>query len=168
MKRRLSLLLLIFSVIICGTNNITVFADSKGQGKPPKSVCIEESEKQWKEFNNRVLKDIVKTYNLDLVAYQEFTHRDLDLNVGDNLNDHPDKISLQHLFIGTSIGTMRLFLKDGLEGKEGYFLYKRIDGNNVLKKLHKIGNVWVVSEVNEQKGKGLHLKPYNWDKCNEN
>ncbi|MFD0828844.1 hypothetical protein ACT8ZR_24805 [Neobacillus sp. M.A.Huq-85] len=64
MNRKLSILLLMFSVLICGTTNVTVFASSKG-GKPPKSVCIEESEKQWKKFNNKVLQDIVKSYNLD-------------------------------------------------------------------------------------------------------
>lgn len=63
---------------------------------------------------------------------------------------------------------MRLFLKNGLEGKKGYFLYKRIDGNNVLKKLHKTGSVWVVSEINEKMANRLQLKPFNWDKCTGN
>lgn len=63
-------LFLMFSVIIYGMNNVTVFANSKG-GKPPKSVCKEESEKQWEKFNNKVLKDIVQSYNLDLAGYQE-------------------------------------------------------------------------------------------------
>ncbi|WHY93264.1 hypothetical protein QNK12_07335 [Neobacillus cucumis] len=34
-----------------------------------------------------------------------------------------------------------MFLENGLEGTNGYFLYKSIDGNNVLKKLHKKGEV---------------------------
>jgi hypothetical protein len=114
------------------------------------------------------MKDIVKTYNLDLAGYQEFKHSDLDLKIGDNIYDHPNKISLQHLFVGASIGTMRLFLKDGLEGKQGYFLYKRIIGNNVLERINKNGSVWVVSEVNVKKAKRFFLKPYNWDKCNDN
>ncbi|SDM42474.1 hypothetical protein [Bacillus sp. OK048] len=167
MNKRFSLLLLMFSIIIYGTNNVTVFANSKG-GKPPKSHCIEEFEKKWKEFDNRVLRDIVKSYNLDLSGYEEFTHDDLNLKVGDNLNDHSDKISLQHLFVGSSIGSMRLFLENGLEGTKGYFLYKRTDGNNVIKELHKKGKVWVAMSVREKKAKRLRLKPFNWDKCSEN
>ena len=167
MNKRFFLLLLMFSYIIYGTNNVTVFANSKG-GKPPKSVCIEEFEEKWKEFDNRILKDIVKSYNLDLSGYEEFTHDDLNLKVGDNLNDHSDKISLQHLFVGSSSGSMRLFLENGLEGTKGYFLYKRTDGNNVIKELHKEGKVWVIMSVREKKAKRLRLKPFNWDKCSEN
>ena len=166
MNKAYFLLFLVFSVIIYGTNNVTVFANSKG-GKPPKSVCIEESEKQWRKFNNKVLKDIVQGYNLDLPGYEEFSQDDLNLKVGDNLNDHSDKITLQHLFVGQSIGTMRLFLENGLEGTKGYFLYKRIDGNNVIKVLHKKGEVWVVMSLYEKKAATLKLKPFNWNKCNE-
>ncbi|CRK83329.1 hypothetical protein [Neobacillus massiliamazoniensis] len=118
--------------------------------------------------DNRVLKDTVRSFNLDLSGYQEFTHDDLNLKVGDNLNDHSEKISLQHLFVGSSIGTMRLFLENGLEGTKGYFLYKRIDGNNVLKELHKKGKVWVVMSVYENNAARLKLKPFNWNKCTEN
>ncbi|MBT2734110.1 hypothetical protein J7E66_05040 [Bacillus sp. ISL-7] len=156
-----------FSFIIFGTNNVNVFANSKGEGKPPKSVCIEEFEKESKEFDHKVLKDIVKSFNVDLTGYQEFTHDDLNLKVGDNLNDHSDKISLQHLFVGSSIGSRKLFLENGLDGTKGYFLYKRIDGNNVLKELHKMGKVWVVMSVNEKKSVRYRLKHFNWDKCME-
>lgn len=168
MNKSFSLVLLMFSILICGTNNETVFANSKGEGKPPKGVCIEEFEKKRKEFDNKVLKDIAESYYLDLSGYQEFTHRDLDLKVGDNINDHYDKISLQHLFVGASNGSMRLFLENGLEGIRGYFLYKRIDGNNVLKKLHKMGKIWVVMSVDEKKANRFPLKRFNWDKCTEN
>ncbi|PEL07193.1 hypothetical protein CN606_00715 [Bacillus toyonensis] len=167
MNKRFFLLLLMFSVIIYGTNNVTVIANSKGV-KPSKSVCIEAFEEKWKEFDSKVLKDIVKSYNLDLSGYEEFTQDDLNLKVGDNLNDHSDKISLQHLFVGSSIGSMRLFLESGLEGTKGYFLYKRTDGNNVIKELHKKGKVWVVMSVRENKAKRFRLKPFNWDKCSKN
>ncbi|NGY80131.1 hypothetical protein F6Y02_37780 (plasmid) [Bacillus megaterium] len=98
-----------------------------------------------------MLKDIVKSYSLDLSGFQEFTNRELDLKVGDSMNDHSDQISLQHLFVGGSIGSMRLFLENSLEGTRGYFLYKRVDGNNVLKVLNKMGNIWVVMTVDEKK-----------------
>lgn len=165
MNKKLTLILFMFCYIICGTNNVTVFADLKGE-KPPKSVCIKEFEKKMKEFNNKVLSDIVKN-NLNLSGYEEFTHDDLNLKVGDNLNEHSNKISLQHLFVGSSIGSRRLFLENGLEGKKGYFLYKRIDGNNVIKELQKEGQVWVVMSVREKKAKRLQLKPINWNKCSE-
>jgi len=154
-------------VITYGTNNITVFAVLKGK-KPPKSVCIEEFEKNMKEFNNKVLSDVVKTYHLNLSGYEEYTNDDLNLKVGDNLNDHSDNISLQYLFVGSSIGSMRLFLENGLEGKEGYFLYKRTNGNNVIKELHKEDKVWVVMSVQEKKAKRFRLTPFNWKKCSEN
>ncbi|HER2025551.1 TPA: hypothetical protein VJR00_001793, partial [Streptococcus pyogenes] len=93
MKKRFSLLLLMFSIIICGTNNVNVLANSKGERKPPKSVCVKEFEKKWIKFDDSVLKDIVKSYNLDLSGYQEFKHSDLNLKVGDKINDHSDKIS---------------------------------------------------------------------------
>ncbi len=168
MKKRFSLLLLMFSIIICGTNNVNVLANSKGERKPPKSVCVKEFEKKWIKFDDSVLKDIVKSYNLDLSGYQEFKHSDLNLKVGDKINDHSDKISLQHLFVGHSIGSMRLFLENGLEGSKGYFLYKRIEGNNVKKELHKMGEVWVVMSVDEKKAEKLQLMPFNWNKCTEN
>lgn len=167
MNKKLSLFLLVFCVITYGTNNITVFAVLKGK-KPPKSVCIEEFEKNMKEFNNKVLSDVVKTYHLNLSGYEEYTHDDLNLKVGDNLNDHSDNISLQHLFVGSSIGSMRLFLENGLEGTEGYFLYKRTNGKNVIKELHKEDKVWVVMSVREKKSKRFRLTPFNWKKCSEN
>ncbi|MGF6949059.1 oligoribonuclease (3'-5' exoribonuclease) [Neobacillus sp. B4I6] len=168
MNQRFSLLLLMFSIIIFGINNVTVFANSNGEVKPFKSVCIQEFEKKSKEFDKKVLKDIVKSYNLDISDYQEFTHDDLNLKVGDNLDEHSDKISLQHLFVGSSIGSRRLFLESGLEGTKGYFVYKRIDGNNVLKELHKMGKVWVVMSENEKQSVRYRLKPFNWDKCKGN
>lgn len=167
MHKRFFLTLLMFNFIIHGTNNLTGFANSKG-GKPPKSECKEEFKEKRKEFDNRVLKDIVKSNNLFLSGYEEFTHDDLNLKVGDNLNDHSDKVSLQHLFVGSSIGSMRLFLENGFEGTKGYFLYKRTDGNNVIKELHKEGKVWVVMSVREKKANRLRLKPFNWDKCSKN
>lgn len=60
---------------------------------------------------------------------------------------------------------MRLFLENGLKGTRGYFLYKRVDGNNVLKELNKMGNIWVVMTVDERKAAKLELEPFNWDKC---
>jgi hypothetical protein len=41
-----------FRIMIYETNNVTVFANSKGEGKPPKSVCVEEFKEKWKEFDN--------------------------------------------------------------------------------------------------------------------
>ncbi|WP_249365392.1 hypothetical protein [Cytobacillus citreus] len=130
-----------FSELFIISNNLentVVLANSKGE-KPPKDVCIEEYRKKWEEFDRKVLKDIVKGFNLDLSGYQEIIYDDLMLKVGENLNDHSDKLSLQSLFVGTSSGTRRLFLKNGLEGTEGYFLYKRTDGSNVIKKVTQDG-----------------------------
>lgn len=166
MNNTLMCLFIMFIVIICGTNEFTVFAHSTAD-KPSKRVCIEESKEEYESFNNEVLNEILKSFKLDLSGYQEYTHDDLNLKVGDNLNDHSDKISLQHLFRGSSIGSRRLFLENGLEGKRGYFLYKKIDGNNVLKELHKEGKIWIAMSVSEKKGKRLRLKPFNWDKCSE-
>ncbi|MFD1780806.1 hypothetical protein ACFSFW_19315 [Fredinandcohnia salidurans] len=167
LNKRLFLLLLVVNFIIYGTNIVTVSATTNG-GKPPKGICVEEFEKKRKEFDNKVLKDIVKSYNLDLSGYQEFTHADLNLKVGDKLNEHSDKISLQHLFVGTSNGSMRLFLEKGLKGKKGYFLYKRIDGNNVKKELYKTGSIWVVMSVDEVQANMFELKPFDWEKCSKN
>ncbi|MEB4861320.1 hypothetical protein ACQKJG_30845 [Priestia megaterium] len=165
MNKRMFLLLLMISIFIYETSNGNVFANSTGKRKPPESLCREEFEKQSKKFDDKVLKNIVESYNLDLSGFQEFTNRELDLKVGDNINNHSDKISLQHLFVGGSIGSMRLFLENGLEGTKGYFLYKRVDGNNVLKELNKMGKVWVVMTVDEKKADKLQTKPFNWDKC---
>ncbi|AND41457.1 hypothetical protein [Cytobacillus oceanisediminis] len=168
MNKKFAVLMLMLSILFCEINKESVSAKSKVEEKPPKSVCVEEYEKQWRKFDNEVLTDIVKSYNLDLSGYKEFRQDDLNLKVGDNLNDHSDKISLQHLFVGFSIGSMRLFLENGLEGTKGYFLYKRNDGNNVLKELHKIGEVWVVMSVDERNAVQLHMKPFNWSRCSEN
>lgn len=166
MNNTLMCLFIMFIVIICGTNEFTVFAHSTAE-KPSKRVCIEESKEKYENFNNEVLNEILKSYKLDLSGYKEYKHDDLNLKVGDNLNTHSDKISLQHLFTGSSIGSRRLFLENGLEGKRGYFLYKSIDGNNVLKELHKEGKIWVAMSVSKKKGKRLWLKPFNWNKCKE-
>ncbi|MFF2444534.1 hypothetical protein [Priestia megaterium] len=165
MNKRAVLLLLILSIFAYGTSYRTVFANSTEEGNQPEKACSEEFEEYHKKLDDRVLRDIVKSYSLDLSGFQEFTNRELDLKAGDSMNDHSDQISLQHLFVGGSIGSMRLFLENGLEGTRGYFLYKRVDGNNVLKVLNKMGNIWVVMTVDEKKAEKLEQKPFNWDKC---
>lgn len=165
MTKRAVRLLLILGILAYGTNYGTAFANLTEERNRPEKACSKEFEKYLKKLDNRVLKDIVKSYSLDLSGFQEFTNRELNLKVGDNINDHSDQISLQHLFVGGSIGSMRLFLENGLEGTRGYFLYKRVDGNNVLKELNKMGNIWVVMTVDEKKADKLELKPFNWEKC---
>ncbi|MGG0473738.1 hypothetical protein ABEY96_16270 [Priestia aryabhattai] len=165
MNKRVALSLLIIGILAYGTNYGTAFANSTEERNRPEKACSEEFEKYRKKLDARVLKDIVKSYSLNLSGFQEFTNRELDLKVGDSMNDHSDQISLQHLFVGGSIGSMRLFLENGLEGTRGYFLYKRVDGNNVLKVLNKMGNIWVVMTVDEKKADKLEQKPFNWDKC---
>ncbi|GAB1810316.1 hypothetical protein [Priestia megaterium] len=165
MNKRVALSLLILGIFAYGINYGTAFANSIEERNRPEKACSEKFEKYRKKLDDRMLKDIVKSYSLDLSGFQEFTNRELDLKVGDSMNDHSDQISLQHLFVGGSIGSMRLFLENGLEGTRGYFLYKRVDGNNVLKVLNKMGNIWVVMTVDEKKAEKLEQKPFNWDKC---
>ncbi|WP_318615019.1 hypothetical protein [Priestia megaterium] len=96
MNKRAVLLLLILGIFAYGTNYGTVFANSTEERNRPEKACSEEFEKYHKKLNDRVLKDIVKSYSIDLSGFQEFTHRELDLKVGDNINDHSDQVSLQH------------------------------------------------------------------------
>ncbi|WP_246050176.1 hypothetical protein [Aquibacillus sediminis] len=155
----------IFSIIILfsllNSNNYVL----KAEEKPPKSVCIEEAKKRWEKLNEKVLEDIVKSFNFDLSGYEEIKDDDLDLKEGDTLSGSYDKITLQHLFVGSSTGDMRLFLKNGLKGDKGYFLYKRTDGNNVKKAISKMGDIWVVMHVEEVNAKKIKSEPFNWNKC---
>ncbi|MEK5173226.1 hypothetical protein NST63_08535 [Heyndrickxia sp. FSL W8-0496] len=160
-------LLILYLIVLLGTNVETVNAVSKSEIKPPKKVCIEEFEIIMKEFNEKVLRDIVESFELDLSGYREYTFDDLDLDLklGEHIKNQYDKISLQQLFVGASNGSRRLFLKNGIEGTKGYFLYKRIDGNNVIKELEKKGNIWVVMYEEEKKASRIIPKSFNWNKC---
>jgi len=131
----------------------------------PNSICNKLYEKEWEEFNSTILQDIVNSFEVDLSGYVEIKRDDLNLKVGDHMIEHYDKITLHHLFVGASLGEMRLFLKDGLSGEIGYFLYKRHDGNNVIKKLSKVGDVWVVMNVDEVKAKKIKFKKVDFEKC---
>ncbi|MGE8081470.1 hypothetical protein [Peribacillus loiseleuriae] len=144
MKKRVFLMLMI---VLFGWLNVVVKADEK----PPKKVCIEEYEKKWTKFNEKILDDIFSSYNLDLEGFNEVTFDDLNnMKIG---KKNEDIQSLQHLFVGNSIGSMRLFL----DGNRGYFLFKRINGNNVLKEINQMSNggLWGVMSEHEVKGKKI-------------
>ncbi|HYK74836.1 MAG TPA: hypothetical protein VEV44_17215 [Pseudoneobacillus sp.] len=168
MNKPIPKFILLFSIFLSGTNSMAVFANSKNQEKPPKRICIEEYKKLRNEFDNLILLDIVDSFDLDLSGYQELRYSDLNLRVGGNIKEQLDKISLQHMFVGASLGERRLFLESGLEGTEGYLLYKRIDGNNVLKKLHKTENIWVVMSEDEVKADRYKFGRFDWNKCQDN
>ncbi|MFD1738619.1 hypothetical protein ACFSCX_19025 [Bacillus salitolerans] len=141
--------ILILCMLAFPLNNIVIANEGTSDKK---DLCEKYIEEEWETVNEKVLKDIIKSFELDLTGYKEIERSDLNMNIGDNIIGHYDKITLEHLFVGASNGDMRLFLKNGLSGNEGYFLYKRPDGINVLKNLSKIGDVWVVMNVSEKKG----------------
>ena len=53
MNKRFTLLLLIFSILIYGANATEYLPILKGEGKPPKNVCIAEFEKKGKNLITR-------------------------------------------------------------------------------------------------------------------
>lgn len=154
--------ILLLSAFLVSYSSIQIVSSEE---KPPKSVCIAEYKKQWTKYNERVLTDIINSFDIDLSNYVELKRSDLYLGIGEKMSDNYDKISLQHLFVGSSRADMRLFLENGLKGSEGFFLFKRTDGTNVMKKLAKKGDIWVVIYVKEFQARKMKWESFDWSKC---
>lgn len=161
MRKRAFLFILMFVVVFEGCSNVV----SKANERPPKKFCIQEYEERWTKFNDKILGDIISSFDLNLEGFKEVTFNDLhnDMKIGEK---NEDIQSLQHLFVGNSLGDMKLFLKDN----RGYFLYKRTDGNNVFKEIYQMsyGGIWKVMSEQEVEGKKIKWgKEFDWAKCKE-
>jgi hypothetical protein len=154
---------LIFILIQLIQENIPVTANENNH---PKKECEEEYEKWWKELNRDILKDIVLSFDLDLTGYKEVRHEDLrhEKDMHDN-----EILTLRHMFVGNANGEHRLFiLEDENRLKnQGYLLYKKNDGNNVMKIIRKFNDVWVVMSENEKESKRIEKERIDWSKCEE-
>ncbi|WP_088104116.1 hypothetical protein [Halalkalibacter urbisdiaboli] len=142
-----------------------VGCSSETSEKPPKSICVDEYEERSKRFNQRVLDDMIKTYELNLDGFHEVKIDDITM---EDDKKNLAAMSLKHLFVGKSKGDMRLFIND--KEDKGYFLYKRNDGNNVLKEISKdpSGTIWVVLLKHEVEGTNIKWgKEFDWSKCKE-
>ena len=159
MRKRAFLFILVLVVVFEGCSNVV----SKANERPPKKVCIQEYEERWTKFEDKILGDIISSFDLNLEGFKEVTFDDLhnDMKIGEK---NEDIQSLQHLFVGNSLGNMKLFLKDN----RGYFLYKRTDGNNVFKEIYQMsyGGIWKVMSEQEVEGKKIKWgKEFDWAKC---
>ncbi|WP_188205595.1 hypothetical protein [Alkalibacillus aidingensis] len=131
----------------------------------PLSICVAEHEQKQQEYNDKVLQAIIDNFKLDLTGYVELTFDDLNLIEGQSMHDHYDKLTLQHLFVGTSQGDRRLFIKGGLDGNQGYLLFQRPDGNHVKKTISKTGNVWLIMSEEELPAEKTDMPSIDWDRC---
>jgi len=153
------ILLSVVSILLSGFN-----VESNAAIKPPKAVCIEEYETIWKDFNQKILTDIVEGYNLDLENFKELTMNDLlsKMKTGEK---NEDIQSLLRLFEGTSLGNKRLFLN----GNRGLLFFKRTDGVNVLQTIEQssINGKWIVAKTKELQGNIMKWEKFDWSKCDE-
>lgn len=156
----------IFLAVFIG-GNILDFSSigSYTTGKPPKTVCIEEYEARWKNFNEEILADIIASHDLNLKNFKELTMNDLPnkMRIGEK---NEDIHSLLRLFEGRSLGDRKLFLKDN----KGYLLFKRTDGENVLKKLEQDSpnGKWIITNKKGIEGKIIKWENFDWSRCKEN
>lgn len=152
-------LLSVVNILLSGFN-----AESNASIKPPKAVCIEEYEAIWTDFNQKILTEIVESYNLDLKNFKELTMNDLSskMRIGEK---NEDIQSLLRLFEGRSLGDKRLFLKEN----KGLLLYKRTDGVNVVQTLDQTSTKgkWIVTKTKEIQGNTIKWEKFDWSKCDE-
>ena len=157
----------IFLAVFIGVNVLIGFSSiiSYATAKPSKTVCIEEYEAIWKEYNKDILDDVIISYSLSLENFTEFTMNDLNnrMRIGEK---NEDIRSLLRLFEGNSLGDKRLFLKDN----KGIYLYKRTDGKNILKELEQDSSngKWNVTNTREIEGKLIKWENFDWSRCKEN
>lgn len=111
-----------------------------------------------KQHNRKVLKDIQSSFpELKILDARnnvdEYYHKDIDRAmrvIGGKADPHIE--SLRSLYTGISIGDRRFFIVNDLEGYLGYFLYKKLDGTNVMLKMRPGKDKWEVVEQKEKKG----------------
>ncbi|MFF5395866.1 hypothetical protein ACFY5J_00535 [Peribacillus butanolivorans] len=117
-------------------------------------VSADEWKKEYDDLNNEIFKDLNKSFpNLDLKEYNQIYDMDELSNMLETNEKNEDIESLMKLFTGTTMGKKLLFIKEN----QGYILYKKENGYNVLQEIKKKNNTWVISDERVTKGKKISI-----------
>ncbi|MDQ0193408.1 DUF3888 domain-containing protein [Paenibacillus wynnii] len=118
-------------------------------------------EEKIENFKKTVLQDIEQTFALDFTPYRKYEYGSLFHEVQNNaelqpLLDISDSIMNTSLRVkGTNVNVIAPFVL--LRNNEGYIVYKKSDGMNVVIRVVKKAGVWsVTGEVSKQ---GVQMKP---------
>ncbi|RXJ04638.1 hypothetical protein DS745_02350 [Anaerobacillus alkaliphilus] len=132
----------------------TTFFSNEQTSLELSSECIEQGKIRDELFNQRIMEDIISSFNLDIdTSYDRFTFRDLEashlLYGGREDDTHYQSLAklFQNLDVSTR-GTPRLFVRP----HHAYFLYKETSNTNVMVELKLEENQWVVLEQRKVPG----------------
>ncbi|MDQ0888760.1 hypothetical protein QFZ81_003848 [Paenibacillus sp. V4I9] len=163
---RKTFIIFILSLIMATTaSNVIVYAEPQEKKEtnylPDVDLGFDVKDPNFKQ---KVIEDVIASFSKDLAPLvnkhnvAEYTLNDLHkatIAIGKR-DTHLE--SLISLFIGTSYGERRLYIISGqpttFKYKNsfiGYFLYKEVDGTNVLKIIRRGEKVWEVDEVKKMK-----------------
>lgn len=128
-------------------------------GKPElSSDCLEKMKLRDEQFNEKIISDIILSFNLDIdeSRYHKFTNRDL---LGANLiygeqEDDTYYNSLAKLFPSQYKGEPTLFVRP----REAFLLYREVDDSNVMVHFKLKDKKWVVVEKKRKSGKPINFK----------
>ena len=142
-----------------GTETITMKVDPSGVKVMNYEHKGDEWEQKIKKFNNDVLMDIQKTFNLDLNGYQKYESRQIfyqaeqDRNLKQLANFNEDIVInvLNKEFTPPhkNVTEPFTFVKDD----KAYIVYKKADGTNILYTLRKENSNWVIIKKETKQGK---------------
>ncbi|WP_077213340.1 hypothetical protein [Bacillus dakarensis] len=143
-------------------NPFSIYAKDNKNGTDECQQMLDEARQEYiKLVMNDVLSsfDLIKGNNSDQYTY--FTAYDIWKNqvlMGEN----EMYSSLKKLMAGTYRGEKRLYFFDR-NPESGYILYKNVDNQNVMVKINRTENEWVIAEEKVKPGKSISLETINCD-----
>lgn len=134
------------------------------EAKVRPEISPECMEMRMEHYTNRIIKDIMSNFDLDLEreGFIEMNSRDLDaanLIYGGNEKDDYYNSLIQHFNV-SSKGWPRLFVRP----QEAYSLYKDPDNSDVMIHLKLKGYKWEVMERRKKKGNDIQYEKINCEK----
>ncbi|MDF2606818.1 MAG: hypothetical protein K0S34_1013 [Bacillales bacterium] len=144
-----------------GKETIIFKVDAAGINEISFEHIGDDDEKKMKEFYEATLKDIIKTFNLNLKSYKSYTSRQLEY-MAESSNEYKSLVKIVgNIFSEVLESEVKIPLKNiikpvtYIKNEDGYILFKREDGTNVAVKIHRSNGVWRVVDTKSSKGKRM-------------
>ncbi|KWU62467.1 hypothetical protein AWW70_13655 [Bacillus mycoides] len=144
-----------------GKETITFKMDGEGVSVISFQHEGDEWEKKINTFYNRVIFEIEKAFNLQLETYKKYNNEQL-LYKADQQNNYK---SLSNIIVRITTEILKADISSPykniitpisfVKGDQGYILFKRADGRNVVCTVEKENDEWKVVEMNYKTGKKL-------------
>lgn len=134
----------------------TTIEVSLRESKVVKSEILKDREaKKIEEFYRKAISDIVKSFSLDLKTYKVYN----SVNVPNGLRDTITSVIKN--ILNPEIHPPYKNVIDPvtfLKADQGYILFKKSDGTNIVYTVKKEDNKWRVINIREKKGKKMEEK----------